>query len=552
MKKITRNRWTCRTGWGGLLLCASLAQVAIQAAAQPAPQVLNAEEARHFLVRTGFAPTQAQVDALAGKNTLQVIGITVDNAQAAKPQHPAPAFVAKPLPAPILSLATQEERMNARQLQLREGLDIKTWWLREMVESDAPLQERLTLFWHNHFATSQQKVVRSVAMWNQHQLLRSQALGSFATLLHAIAKDPAMLAYLDGANSRKEAPNENFAREVMELFVLGEASQAAQGLGGYTEQDIREAARAFTGWSVERDTFAFRFRPVFHDTGDKTVLGTTGRLDGDAVLDILLKQDAAARFVVRKLWLEFVSPTPVDAEVERLAQAFKSSGYQLAPLMKGLLASDAFWAPENRAALVKSPVELLVGSVRQLNLPVADTLPLVLKSTQLGQNLLAPPNVKGWPGYTHWITASALLERKCYSQSLLQAPAQGMVRTMAAGMGEPAMQASGRVNGQEMAITNLSSPASLSSPPSPLGKAQQDFLGVNNVRRLAAAAQIRWDAPAWLQAQGLRPDSEPDKTQQQQLALLLLGRPGVQPVADGTVGMGWLKALMADPAYQLK
>ena len=279
------------------MLCASL----VQAAPNPVSQVLNAEEARHFLVRTGFAPSQAQVDALVGKNTQQVINATVDLAQAAKPKHPAPAFVAQPLPAPIQSLATQEERMAARQLQLREGLDIKTWWLREMLESDAPLQERLTLFWHNHFATSQQKVVRSVAMWNQHQLLRGQALGSFASLLHAVAKDPAMLAYLDGANSRKEAPNENFAREVMELFVLGEASQAALGLGGYTEKDIREAARAFTGWSLERDTFTFRFRPLLHDAGDKTVLGTTGRLDGDGVIDILLRQDAAARFVVRKL-----------------------------------------------------------------------------------------------------------------------------------------------------------------------------------------------------------------------------------------------------------
>ena len=487
MKKVVRSGWRHLARSCGLLLWVGLVQAITLTAVQAAPQVLNPEEARHFLVRTGFAPSQAQVDALVGKNTLQVIGSTVEQAQATQAQHPAPAFVAQPLPAPIQSLATQEERMAARQLQLRQGLDIKTWWLREMVESDAPLKERMTLFWHNHFATSQQKVVRSVPMWNQHQLLRSQALGSFATLLHAVAKDPAMLAYLDGANSRKEAPNENFAREVMELFVLGEANQADQGLGGYTEKDIREAARAFTGWSLERETFSFRFRPQFHDPGVKTVLGTTGPLDGDAVLDILLKQDAAARFVVRKLWLEFVSATPLDAEVERLAKGFRASGYQLAPLMKLLLASDAFWAPENRTALVKSPVELLVGSARQFKLPVPDTMPLAIKSAQLGQNLLVPPNVKGWPGYTHWITASSLLERKRFSQSLLQ-------------------------------------------PASP----------------------IAWDAPAWLQAQGLRPDTEPDKTQQQRLALLLLGHANVQTVADGTVGMGWLKALMADPAYQLK
>ena len=262
------------------------------------PQQLTTGQARHFLVRTGFAPTQAQVDAITGQSAQAVVANALVAAKASKTIHPAPDFVAQRPPIPYAFLKTKEEQQAMRQQQLREGLDLKTWWMQEMIESPAPLVERMTLFWHNHFATSQQKVIRSQAMWNQHQVLRANALGSFATLLHGVAKDPAMLVYLDGANSRREAPNENFAREVMELFTLGEATHG----GGYSEQDIREAARAFTGWSIERDSFSFRFRPAFHDASAKTVLGQTGNFDGDAVLDVMLAQDAAARFIVGKLW----------------------------------------------------------------------------------------------------------------------------------------------------------------------------------------------------------------------------------------------------------
>jgi uncharacterized protein (DUF1800 family) len=308
-----------------------------------------------------------------------------------------------------------DERRMARRDQVREGFEIKDWWMREMVETPTPLAERMTLFWHGHFATSQQKVIRADAMWRQHLLLRATALGSFRELLHGVARDPAMLVYLDGARNRKEAPNENFAREVMELFTLGEASQG----GGYSEQDIREAARAFTGWSIERDDFSFRFRPGIHDNGTKTVLGRGGNFDGDQVLDILLDQPQAARFITDKLWREFVSPTPDAREVDRIAQRFRSSGYDIAVVLRELFLSDAFWDPGNRAALVKSPVELVVGSVRELGMNPPEVRPMVLKCAQLGQNLLVPPNVKGWPGYTEWINATTLLERRRFADQLV-------------------------------------------------------------------------------------------------------------------------------------
>src|SRR5258706_158646 len=194
------------------------------------------------------------------------------------------------------------------------------------------------------FAGRQQKVKANQLMYRQNLLLRRHALGNFAVLLHAIARDPAMVVYLDSASNRKGEPNENFAREVMELFTLSE--------GHYTENDIKEAARAFTGWSLARETFGFRFRPMLHDDGDKTVLGRSGRFDGDQVLDILLAQPATAEFITAKLWKEFISPTPDEREVKRLAKLFRDSGYELTPLLSALLASDAFFAPADRGPLV--------------------------------------------------------------------------------------------------------------------------------------------------------------------------------------------------------
>jgi uncharacterized protein (DUF1800 family) len=488
-----------------LAAVASLSGGTVGAEALPGsrgPAALDAAQARHLLLRTGFAPTQAEVQKLVGQSARQAVDTLVARAQAARPLHAPPAFTQAPAPPPPAQAGSPEERQAARQQQLREGLELKAWWLREMIDSPTPLAERMTLFWHGHFATSQQKVVRSQAMWRQHELLRSQALGNFRTLLHGVARDPAMLVYLDGANSRKEAPNENFAREVMELFTLGEASQG----GGYTEQDIREAARAFTGWSVERADLTFRSRPAFHDNGTKTVLGRTGALDGDAVLDILLEQPAAARFIAGKLWREFVSPQPDPAELDRVAARFRTSGYDIATLVRDLLLTDAFWSPAQRGTLVKSPVELLVGTARQLGLAVEDTEPMARRAAQLGQNLLVPPNVKGWPGYTEWINATTLLQRKQVGMQLFRPAGQeGAGNAMV----NPGMARGGRIN-------------------------------------------LGFDADAWLAAYGAHADREPAPAAREAITQALLATAPTQAVPAGTVGTGWVRALMLDPAYQLK
>jgi uncharacterized protein (DUF1800 family) len=367
-------------------------------------EAIGYEGARHLLNRVGFGATDAQVREFSVLERPQAVERLLDGARREASLAP-PAFVEEPFqPYYRLRAMSVEERMAAQRKLVQQGIELRAWWLREMLSSPSPFTERMTLFWHNHFATSQQKVRSGQLMYRQNTLLRHEALGNFGVLLHEISKDPAMLVYLDNAGSRREAPNENFAREVMELFTLGE--------GHYGERDIKEAARAFTGWSIDRDTGRYRYRPFFHDDGQKSVLGTDGRLEGDQVLDILLARPETARFVVAKLWREFVSPTPDPAQLDRLAATFRDSRYEIKPLMRAMLTTDAFWAPQNRAVLIKSPVDLVVGTLRTFDIHPVDMRPAAIACAALGQNLFTPPNVKGWPGGEAWINSATLLGRK--------------------------------------------------------------------------------------------------------------------------------------------
>ncbi len=371
------------------------------------------DEARHLLVRTGFAPAESEIQLFARLTRQQAVDRVLSNT--ATEAHVAPpAWVAEPLPPrrEIRSMEDEQRRMLFRELA-RKGFELRGWWYQEMIATPSPLTERMTLFWHNHFVSSLEKVKGAQLLYRQNVLLRQYALGNFGGLLHAIARDPAMVIYLDSASNRKGQPNENFAREVMELFTLG--------VGHYTEQDIKEAARAFTGWSLDRGSYEFRFYPFLHDGGVKTVLGRSGNLDGDEVLDVLLAQPATAEFVVTKLWREFVSQQPVPAEVKKLAGVFRTAHYEIKPVLRSLFLSDAFYAKENRASLIKSPVELLVGTVRQFHIEGLDPRLFALAGRQLGQDILAPPNVKGWPGGDDWINSTTLLGRKQIMARLFRA-----------------------------------------------------------------------------------------------------------------------------------
>lgn len=510
---------------------------------------MTPQQARHLLVRTGFAPTQAEVDKLVGKTAQRAVAEIVSAAAVAKPKHPVPDFVNQRPAITPSQLKTVDERQAYRRQQMAEGLDMKAWWVREMLETPTPLYERMVLFWHNHFATSLQKVDRSLGMWRQQQLFRSQALGNFGIMLHAISRDPAMLVYLDAANSRREAPNENFAREVMELFTLGEATQG----GGYTEQDIKEVARAFTGWSVERDDFKFQYRGAAHDIFTKTVLGKTGFMDGDDVLDIMLAQPACGEFIVSKLWKEFVSPTPLAAEVKRIGKQFQDSRYNISVALTELLLCDAFWSEANRGSLIKSPVDLVIGTVRQFAFSYSDVMPFVLKASQLGQNLLMPPNVKGWPGHTDWINATTLLERKNFTQQLfrsveLTSNGQPMemqrVAEQKRGEQKTMMAAEIREDMKADMMQGANAKANLKS---------LRLLGRQGVMRVAQSmATISFDPDQFLGTYGGYTDREPNAALKNTLADVLLASNVTQNIANGTVGVAYLRTLTLDPAYQLK
>jgi hypothetical protein len=300
------------------------------------------------------------------------------------------------------------------------GIDeLRAWWLYAMLHGRHPLREKLTLFWHNHFATSDDKVQSPALMFRQNALLREHALGKFGPFLLAMSKDPAMLVWLDSNRNVKGKPNENYARELMELFSLG--------VGNYSEQDIREAARAFTGWHTDGAGFTFEAR--FHDAGRKTVLGQTGAFDGGDVVRIVLAQPAAAGFLVRKLYHFLISETaePPAALLEPLCESFRKSDYDIAALVRTMLASRHFYSAHAFRQRVKGPVEYVLGAVQAVYLRLGEkdadyrplpTKVLVGRLAAMGQKLFAPPNVKGWPGGTAWLNTSTVLERDNFAEAL--------------------------------------------------------------------------------------------------------------------------------------
>lgn len=296
-----------------------------------------------------------------------------------------------------------EKAQNAFRAEERRVLtSFAGWWLDQMVEAKHPLQERMVLFWHGYFTSSTRDVKRTAAMVAQNELFRRHALGNFSELVHAIVRDPAMLEYLDNNENRKDRPNENFARELMELFTLGE--------GHYTEQDIKEGARALTGWRTTDDKTASYFQPRNHDDGEKTILGQTARFDAKGFVDLLLAQPACPRWVARKLIVHFEGVEPDEARLAEYADFLRAQGWELAPFLRKLFLDPRFYRDEVRAERISGPVEYLVGSTRRLGITVPPQI-LWLGAGQLGQRLFDPPSVKGWEGGETWITTSTLLSR---------------------------------------------------------------------------------------------------------------------------------------------
>lgn len=308
------------------------------------------------------------------------------------------------------------------------------WWCGRLLTTRRPLQEKMTLFWHNHFATSADKVNSAGTMWKQNETLRKNATGNFRTMLHDVGKDPAMIYWLDTEQDRVNNLNENFAREVMELFTLG--------IGHYTENDIRQGARAYTGWSLKRgadSTPGFRsqdfiYRPLLHDDGDKTVFGQTGNYDGDQLLDILADMPQTAKYLVTKLWTMFVYPNPEPAIVDHLANVWRSQNLEIKPLLKTIMTMPEFYSAKAERAVYKTPIDFVVTTARQMGVGTLVSVdpqqalvsPQTVQITRTAfatmsdqsMKLFYPPNVAGWKQGQAWISSATLLSRVRWGESL--------------------------------------------------------------------------------------------------------------------------------------
>ncbi|HTB30466.1 MAG TPA: DUF1800 domain-containing protein [Bacteroidia bacterium] len=351
---------------------------------------------QHLFLRAGFGETPSRINSLVNAP----VNALVDGLFTASQEYKDIDY----LPYPITE---NEENKGVGGFKLIKMFlksygdmeELNGEWIFKMAYTPAVLREKMTFFWHNHFSTS---TPLAYLMQVQNNTLRQYALGKFGDLLHAVAKDPAMILYLNNQQNKKAHPNENFAREVMELFTLG--------VGHYTEKDIKEGARAFTGWEVNNKG-EFVFNEKVHDFDEKEFLGQKGNFSGDDILNIILSNKQVAVFVVTKIYREFVNPNVNTDRVNELAEAFFKSGYDISALMKGIFKSDWFYDDENIGAKVISPVELLVRYKKLVNVDTTNKKTLVDLQKALGQVLFFPPNVGGWKGGNTWIDSSSLLLR---------------------------------------------------------------------------------------------------------------------------------------------
>ncbi|NPA37085.1 MAG: DUF1800 domain-containing protein [Chlorobi bacterium] len=303
------------------------------------------------------------------------------------------------IPFSKLRKLSEEEKRKLRMTMRKQLMELNKKWFMKMATTDAVLREKLTLFWHDHFACYSRNPYFAQDLNN---ILRKNALGNFGQMLFEVSKSPAMLQYLNNQQNKAKSPNENFAREVLELFTLGR--------GNYTETDIKNAARAFTGWGFNiKGEFVFREKQ--HDYGTKQFQGYKGNLSGEDVLNIILEKRQTAYFITKKIFKYFVNEEPDNDRVNELAESFYASGYDLRKLMMNIFSSPGFYDEKNINALIKSPAELLVGYARILPFDNPEQKKIILAQRALGQILFMPPNVGGWPYGKEWINTSSITYR---------------------------------------------------------------------------------------------------------------------------------------------
>ena len=357
--------------------------------------ILSAEDAAHLLRRAGFGPSPADIGALAGMDSAAAVEAVLDTSNA-------PGVVPPP-EASLASTASYYDRYVA----------LLAWWADRMRTTPAPIQEKMTLFWHGHFCSGINKVDNWPAMFNQNQTFRSLGMGSFRALTQAVALDPAMLRYLDNATNVASAPNENWARESMELFTLG--------VDHYTQDDVVASARAWTGHGLDSTGTQYVFTPKRHDYGPKTFFGITQAWDGPAIIDEILtgaKKPTAAAFIAEKVWSFFAYPNPEPAVLSALTADFLASDdLDVTALLRSVFNQPQFWSAEARAGLVRSPTEFVVAAMRYSGLAAARAHPEWYMA-DMGQELFNPPNVAGWKDNAYWISSAALWARAEFARTV--------------------------------------------------------------------------------------------------------------------------------------
>jgi uncharacterized protein (DUF1800 family) len=395
-------------------------------------EAFGEKQARHLLWRAGFGGNTQQVRLVASWGPEKAVDYLLGFEEVKQKSEPASEFDKDIMRPPDKSereryraaqragdedtlAELRKMRQDREQADRRQMAVIQRWWLQKMIETPRPFEEKMTLFWHGHFATNYRTIENSYHMFMQNEMFRKNAVGSFRDILKGIIRDPAMIAYLDNNDSRKGRPNENLAREIMELFSLG--------VGNYSEQDIKEGARALTGYTFEDDGFVFNERN--HDTGVKRILGRSGPMDGDDFVEAILATRACSAFLARRLYHFFIADVPPDerggdksldpaqrAVIRQLAAALRASNYKIKPAMRKLFLSEHFYEDRFVAQQIKSPATLVVGAVRSLNTPPRDLSVLNDAMDLMGQRLFFPPSVKGWDGGRSWINTSTLFVRQ--------------------------------------------------------------------------------------------------------------------------------------------
>lgn len=368
--------------------------------------VSNRIKNQHLLWRAAFGPmaeNAASLDTLSQKSLWKLL-VTTSSKPVQKievTKNPADEYLMGMADPKEIekTLSNQELRKKLREQSRADLKMLNLRWLETMITSEAQLREKMSLFWHGHFAC---RSLNSFFAQELLQIIRTNALGSFADMLKAVSKSPAMLQFLNNQQNRKSQPNENFAREVMELFTMGR--------GHYTENDVKEAARAFTGWAFNAKG-EFVFRKNQHDDGSKTFLGKTGNFDGDDILNILLEKNETAHYISKKLYRYFVNENVNEQNQQWLSKRFYSNNYDITQLLEDMFTSDWFYDAKNTGTRIKSPVELLTGIRRLLPMQPENDQSQLLFQRALGQVLFYPPNVAGWPGGKNWIDSSSLMLR---------------------------------------------------------------------------------------------------------------------------------------------